>query len=416
MERTRRQVLSGIGATSVAALAGCNGILGTGSSSELSQEAKLAPDDGKEDEHFGRSVGMSDDGTTAIIGASSHENQNGNDVGAAYVYSQGDEGWQSGAKLTPEDGAEGDRFGWATAMSGDGTTAAISAKDAEQPNGRGVVYVFSQGDEGWQQQAQLYPEDSSPYRLAWAIDMSNDGTTIIIGSSGGGAYVFSKEAGSWQEKATLSPKKNDWRDFSGGPVAIADDGSTAVIGATWDNDPYGKRSGSAYVFSKTEAGWQQQAKLTANDGKKYQEFGNSVAISGDGSIATIGDSDSGGPAYVFQETEKGWQQQMKLVPDDIDENTDYGITVTMANDGSSVLTLVGNGRIQENSYLGSGYLFSKTDDGWQQQSKLVPSGGDGASFHSASIVMSADGDTVLIGIPLDAYPNGSGAGSAFIFR
>ena len=41
------------------------------------------------------------------------------------------------------------------------------------------------------------------------------------------------------------------------------------------------RSGSAYVYVRSGTTWSQQAKLLAADGAAWDEFGVSVALSGD---------------------------------------------------------------------------------------------------------------------------------------
>ena len=89
--------------------------------------------------------------------------------------------------------------------------------------------------------------------------------------------------------------------------SVAIDGDTMVIGAYGDDDK-GSDSGSAYVFTRDvagslTAGWTQRAKVVAQDGAFYDDFGRSVAIDGDTVvIGAYEDDDQGsgsGSAYVF---------------------------------------------------------------------------------------------------------------------
>jgi hypothetical protein len=89
-------------------------------------------------------------------------------------------------------------------------------------------------------------------------------------------------------------------------VAVSGDGTTAIVGARGDEDPNVDGAGSAYVFSIAEGSLRQQAKLAPEDGDEHDQFGTSVAVSGDGSTAIIGaqghDDPNGrlaGSAYVF---------------------------------------------------------------------------------------------------------------------
>ena len=85
-------------------------------------------------------------------------------------------------------------------------------------------------------------------------------------------------------------------------VSVAVSGDTAVIGAYWDDDPRGD-SGSAHVFTRNDGVWSEQGKLTASDGAPNDWFGWSVAVSGDTVvIGAYKDDDNGtdsGSAYVF---------------------------------------------------------------------------------------------------------------------
>jgi hypothetical protein len=98
--------------------------------------------------------------------------------------------------------------------------------------------------------------------------------------------------------------------------AVAIDGDTALVGARLAN----LDQGSAYVFVRTGASWIFQQQLSAGDGAAGDQFGSSVALSGD--TALIGAStDDGvnldqGSAYVFVRTGTTWSFQQKLLASD----------------------------------------------------------------------------------------------------
>ena len=106
------------------------------------------------------------------------------------------------------------------------------------------------------------------------------------------------------EQTKLTASDGATGDNFGWSVAVSGDGNSVVIGARYDDDR-GSNSGSAYVFTRSGSSWTQQAKLTASDGAASDNFGWSVAVSGDGSTAVIGahgDDDRGdgsGSAYIF---------------------------------------------------------------------------------------------------------------------
>lgn len=109
-----------------------------------SQQAKLFADDGDAGDRFGRSVGLSYDGSTAIVGAYKDKDPNGEDAGSAYVFEAGGGTWSQRSKLVPNDGNSNDWFGWSVAAAGDGGTFVVGASGEEDPNGdgAGAAYVY----------------------------------------------------------------------------------------------------------------------------------------------------------------------------------------------------------------------------------------------------------------------------------
>ena len=117
---------------------------------------------------------------------------------------------------------------------------------------------------------------------------SSEHTDDDKGSASGSVYLFqmssSGDASSWTQVAKLTADDGAKHDYFGYSVAIRD--GTIVVGAGGDDDK-GSHSGSAYVFDMSSPGdassFTQVAKLTADDGAKYDYFGNYVVI-GDGTI------------------------------------------------------------------------------------------------------------------------------------
>jgi len=104
----------------------------------------------------------------------------------------------------------------------------------------------------------------------------------------------------WDEQAKLLADDGAADDFFGLSVSIS--GDYAIVGAYGDDDS-GSGSGSAYVFHNSQGVWTQQAKLLADDGAQYDQFGTDVSISGDYAIVgAYGDDDSTGSAYVLINT------------------------------------------------------------------------------------------------------------------
>jgi hypothetical protein len=102
----------------------------------------------------------------------------------------------------------------------------------------------------------------------------------------GAVYVFVRSEGVWLQQAYLKPNVHDALDNFGHSVAIS--GNTIVVGAPGEDS--GNRSpadeslpgsGAAHVFVRDGATWTQQAYLKASTIGANANFGSSVAVSGD---------------------------------------------------------------------------------------------------------------------------------------
>ena len=293
---------------------------------------KLLPNDGAELDNFGFSVAIS--GTTAVVGAW-WDDDNGSDSGSAYLFDTTT--GQQLFKLLPSDGSHSDQFGWSVAISGN--TAVVGAfRDDENGDNSGSAYVFIRIGEMWFQQAKLVPKDGM-IGEQFGIAVSISGNTIVIGASrdddsgieSGSAYLFDTTTG--QQIAKLLASDGAANDLFGWSVAIS--GTTAVVGALGDDDN-GDQSGSAYLFDTTTG--QQIAKLLPGDGAELDYFGYSVAISG--STAMVGsyrDDDNGsgsGSAYLFDTTTG--QQIGKLLPSDGSHSDQFGSSVAISGNTAVV--------------------------------------------------------------------------------
>ena len=145
-------------------------------------------------------------------------------------------------------------------------------------------------------------------------EVALNGNTLVaagsVSSSLARRHVFTGSGASWSLKATLTDGVAG--DNFGTSVAIS--GNTVVVGAYGPRPP-AARPGAAYVFTEPGSGWanmsSQTAKLTASDGAAGDNFGDvgfdQRQHGGGRSVgATVGDNAGQGAAYVFTEPGSGW--------------------------------------------------------------------------------------------------------------
>ncbi len=381
----------------------------------IREQAKLTAAHTANDD-FGISVAVS--GDTVVVGAYGAADA-GPDSGSAYVFVRSGGSWTEQDRLTASDATAGDHFGNSVAVSGD-TVVVGAYRAADAGPGSGSAYVFVRSGGSWTEQDRLTASDAAADdRFGRSVAVSGD--TVVVGAYGdddpdygsmsGSAYVFVRSGGSWTERAMLTADEDSAADdYFGRSVAVS--GDTVVVGAYGDDDG-GSRSGSAYVFVRTEYGYDPQAKLTAADAAADDFFGRSVAVSGDTVVVgAYGDDDDGsssGSAYVFVRSGGGWTQQPKLTATDAAAYDVFGYSVAVSGD-----TVVVGAHCDDDAgdMSGAVYVFARSGSGWTEQAKLTAADADADDKFGVSVAVSDD--TLAVGAYGDADA-GPSSGSAYVF-
>jgi len=375
--------------------------------------AKLLASDGAAWDVFGCSVAIS--GNVAIVGARG-DDENGANSGSAYIFRYDDGAWTQEAKLMADDGAAGDRFGEAVAVSGE--VAVIGAYgDDDGGDYAGSAYIYRFDGATWQQEVKLLASDGQADDVFGAA-VAISGDVALVGAHGdndggayaGAAYVYRFDGAAWVEEAKLTALEAAAEDWFGQAVAIC--GDRAIIGAH-GNDENGELAGAAYLFHFDGSTWTQKTKLLASDGAADGLFGLSVAIGDDlALVGAYGDGENGeyaGAAYVYRFDGGAWNEEAKLLASDGAPFDRFGQAVAI--DGG--LAVVGAYKDDDHGEgSGSAYAFRFDGAGWGQEAKPMPLDGDeGDQF---GLVLALDGDNAIIGAFGDD-DEGNGAGSAYIF-
>ena len=377
-------------------------------------EAKLLVPDGAEYDYFGWSVSIS--GDVAIVGVINDDDK-GDSSGSAYVFRRIGSSWVQEQKLLASDGSESDNFGWSVSISGD--VALVGAKgDNVYGYFSGSAYVFRRIGSNWVQEKKLFPSDGALYdEFGWSVSIS--GNVALVGAYGdndkgsysGSAYVFRWDGSSWVEEKKLLASDGAAYDNFGDSLSIS--GDVALVGAPYDDDN-GNSSGSAYVFRWDGSSWVEEKKLLASDGAAYDNFGDSLSISGN--VALVGvpfDNDKGdaaGSAYVFRWNGSIWVEEQKLLASDGASDDWFGDSVSISGNVALVGALYDN---DNGGYSGSAYVFRWDGSNWVEGPKLLAS--EGAAYDNFGESVSISGDMALVGAPFDD-DNGDDSGSAYVFK
>jgi len=298
-----------------------------------------------------------------------------------------------------------------------------------------------------------------------SIALSADGSTMAIGApfeSGGSAgingnqndnsmyasgavYVFSRQGDSWTQQAYVKASNPGQSDHFGSSVTLSRDGNTMAVAAHFESsgatgingdqqDNSIPQAGAAYIFTRTGGSWTQQAYVKAsNTGRAGEgdgvgdgdQFGYSIALSGDGQTVAVGavsedsaaqqfDGDqnddsaqSAGAVYVFSRTGNTWAQQAYVKPPNAGGGDAFGFSVALSFDGNTLaaaaFTEDGGGRTINPPYddlsSGSGalYVFTRQNGSWSQQAYIKGSRSETSDGFGFATSISEDGNTIAVG-------------------
>ncbi len=240
--------------------------------------------------------------------------------------------------------------------------------------------------------------------------------------------------------------------------SVAVSGDTAVIGAPREDSgttevnsspsETAPDAGAAYVFVRNGSTWNQQAYLKAGNAGANDNFGWSVAVSGNTVVvgasgedsdaigvngqATNDRANSAGAAYVFVRSGTNWTQQAYLKASNAGVGDNFGRSVAVSGGTvvvgaiyeSSRSTIV-NGTGIDNSAFGSGaaYVFVQSGTNWMQQAYLKA--GNAGLLDQFGYSVAVSDDTVVVGAYLEdsaatgvnntPNENAPDAGAAYVF-
>ena len=215
----------------------------TGTGASWTQGVELTSGTGTAD-HFGSPVVLSADGSTALIGATFAAGEDG----AAYIFTGTNFGTRTA--LSDPTAKAGDEFGWAAALSGNGSTALVTAYNAESGGDFGLGYVYT--GTGYANRTVLRTPLASALGISAAL--TSNGAVAVLGnedSTTTPAYEFSGP-----NYATVVPIHNTTTQTGAGPylgyvLAMTPDGTTFVTAGAGITVGTNADQGEAAIFQST---------------------------------------------------------------------------------------------------------------------------------------------------------------------
>jgi cysteine-rich repeat protein len=313
------------------------------------QEAYIKASNTGASDQLGAGLALSADGSTLAVGAVGEasaatgidRNQASNSApfsGAVYVFTRTGSTWEQQGYIKASNTGASDAFGTSVALSGNGSMLAVGAvnesSSARGINGNqasnaatsaGAAYVFTHDGAGWHQQAYVKASNTGAADgFGGSIALSLDGSTMAVGASGedssakgingnqnsnaalesGAVYVFTRTGPEWTQQAYVKASNTGITDQFGWEVALSADGSMMAVGADAEdsgatgiggnqNDNSATFAGAGYMFRRDGTTWHQQAYIKPINTSFGYQFGWSIALASDGTLAVGAPTESG---------------------------------------------------------------------------------------------------------------------------
>ncbi|MFN7929667.1 MAG: MBG domain-containing protein, partial [Blastocatellia bacterium] len=259
---------------------------------------------------------------------------------------------------------------------------------------------------------ELHAFDATGRELPARMELTGKELALVVNDAGAVWPLTIDPTLSQQTQFTAS--NGAASDQFGYSVAIS--GDTAIVGVPDNDFAPTFNQGSAYVFVRSNNVWSQQAQLIANDAANNDAFGWSVAISGDTAVIgayndDIGGNGDQGSAYVFVRNGSTWTQQAKLTSSDGATNDWFGYSVAVSGDLAVIGAPLNDLGFQSN--LGAAYIFVRNGSSWSQERILRAS--DAADNYNFGYAVALSGSTAIVGSPAASVSGNSAQGAAYVF-
>ena len=254
--------------------------------------------------------------------------------------------------------------------------------------------------------------------------IATDGDVVVIGApdsdvgvelGAGAAIVYRFDGTNWIEEATLTASDAEAGDEFGFSVTVS--GDRVVVGAPKEDHAGAFAIGAAYVFSYDGTSWSEDVKLTASDEVTLQEFGRAIALDTDLLVVGAPRHDHSGlitpgAAYVYRFDGTTWVEEQKLVVGNAALGDIFGEAVDV--DGDNIVVGAPGRDGSGGANYGAAYVWEFDGTTWNDVERLQPDGLATGDEYGSSVAI--DGDTFVIGVPLDNVGLLTDSGSVWVYR
>jgi len=379
-----------------------------------------APGDKIGTSSYGSSLALSLDGKTLAIGSRYHD-ANGSGSGHVRIFTLDNDTVSFRQELIGETANAG--FGWASTLSHDGTTLAVSIR------GSGIINVYRRKDAS--SDYEILGEGSIKVsvgnnRFGQSLTMSAEGDTLAVGDpwiqSNGNenvglvkVYHLDDTNLKWKQLGEDLAGKNA-NDFFGWSIDLSEEGRVLAISAALSGED-SKQFGHVSIYELAEEGWAQRGRDLI--GRYGDHQGESVSLSAHGKTVAIGSTfndDNGansGRAMVYQwcEIELDYKQVENYLSGEAAGDL-FGVSVDISADAMTLV--VGSPANKEGYAKVYKYKYENSMVVWNQIGQTFMGEASGDGFGG---VVRLSGDALILAISAGRNDdNGEDSGQIVLYK
>jgi hypothetical protein len=251
-------------------------------------------------------------------------------------------------------------------------------------------------------------------RCGKGVSLSNDGTVLAVGAvqndgngdNSGHVRVYKSSNGEWSQLGEDIDGEARG-DKSGNAVSLSGDGTIVAIGAS-SNTGNGSNSGHVRVYQYTSSTWSQLGEDI--DGDPFDEIGESVSLSDDGTVLAIGSGSNYGNVKVYKYISGQWSQLGADIEGEI--SSGYGNSISLSDNGTVIA--IGNSSNKDNGQSsGQTRVFQYDSGTWSQLGANI--NGEASDQSGGAVSLSDDGTILAIGA-LGNDDNGPNSGRVRVYQ
>lgn len=280
-------------------------------------------------------------------------------------------------------------------------------------------------------------EDNDDTGIKTNDEESSESSTVI---DSGAVYLYSNNinsnntSGKWIKTAYIKASNAGFEDNFGISVALNYDGTVLAVGAYIEDnahpgvingvqdveDGVAHNSGAVYLFTNVNDTWTQSAYIKPAIVGASDEFGFSVALSGDATVlavgayqedsnatgvtttagSDIGGANASGAVYLFSNDGSAWTQDAYVKASNTGSGDHFGRSLSLNYDGK-VLAVGAWFEDDLASNSGAVYMFTDDESSWTQTNYIKASNAEAGDQFGRSLSLNDDGTLLAVGAYLE---------------